>query len=160
VFEHRVTKYDPAHRDRRGAYTREEWTSVSYIGLSFSNVILTEAEYQRVEAAYASAAIAFMREAGVESLAVVGLENHKGISIPFGEGSTLDLDDTVRVLQQVLRAEFWCRLESAGGFIHLGYDYYMYIGVGQRCPEAEMFACHLGLFVEAFGSPYREELPA
>jgi hypothetical protein len=76
VFEFRVTKYDPAHRTRRGAYTRDEWTSVSDIGRAFSGVVLTEAEYRRVEDAYTTAGVAYLREAGLPSLAVAGLENH------------------------------------------------------------------------------------
>ena len=57
MLEFRVTKYDPAHRDARGVFTREEWTSVSDIGRRFEAGVLGEAEYRRVEGAYATAAI-------------------------------------------------------------------------------------------------------
>jgi hypothetical protein len=86
VFEFRVTKYDPAHRDARGAYTRDEWTAVSDIGRAFGGVVLTEPEYRRVEDAYVTAAVAFLREAEVPSLAVAGLENHAAVPLPFAEG--------------------------------------------------------------------------
>ena len=76
VFEFRVTKYDPVYRDREGVYMRDEWTSVGDIGRAFGSSVLTESEYRRVEAAYVTAAVAFLREAGVLSLAVAGLENH------------------------------------------------------------------------------------
>jgi hypothetical protein len=156
VFEFRVTKYDPAHRDAGGAYTRDEWTAVSDVGRAFAGVVLTEVEYQRVEDAYATAAVAFMREAGVLSLTVSGLENPAGLPLPFADGAVLDLCNAVVVIRRVLRGEFWCRLEGEGGFVHLGYDYYMYVGVPQRCPGAEVLAGQLGLFVEPFRSPYRE----
>jgi nucleoside-triphosphatase len=52
VFEYRVTKYDPAFRDRAGRYLREEWTSVGDIGRSFGGVVLTREEYRRVEVAH------------------------------------------------------------------------------------------------------------
>jgi len=96
-----------------------------------------------------------MRAAGVPSLAVSGLENHAGLPLPFADESLLDLSDAAVVIRRVLRGEFWCRLEGEGGFVHLGYDYYMYVGVAQRCLGAEALARQLGLFVEPFRSPYR-----
>jgi hypothetical protein len=157
VFEFRVTKYDPAHRDRRGAYTRDEWTSVGDIGQPFGGVVLTEAEYRRVEDAYATAAVAFLREAGVPSLAVAGLENHASVPLPFAEGSSLTLVEVSEVVRRLLREEFWCRLEGAGAYVHVGWDYYMYVGMLRRCPSAEASARELGLFVEPFRSPYRDQ---
>jgi hypothetical protein len=160
VFEFRVTKYDPAHRDRRGAYTRDEWTSVSDIGRSFAGVVLTETEYQRVEDAYATAAVGFLRESGVPSLVVTGSENHAGVPLPFADGSPLGLAEVGEVVRRLLRAEFWCRLEGAGAFVHIGYDYYMYVGVPWPCPSAETLARQHGLFVEPFRSPYSEQRQA
>jgi hypothetical protein len=154
VFEFRVTKYDPAFRDNGGAYTRNEWTSIGDIGRAFSGEVLTEAEYQRVEDAYTVVVIAFLQEAGVTSLKVVGLENHSAIPLSFGEGSILDAVEAGIVLRRVLREEFWCRLERPNAFIHLGYDYYMYVGVPSACPTSEALARRLGLFVEPFRSPY------
>jgi hypothetical protein len=160
LFEFRVTKFDPAHRDRCGAYTRDEWTSVSDIGRVFAGVVLTEAEYWRVEDAYATAAVTFLREAGVPSLAVAGLENHAAVPLPFAEGSPLGLGEVDDVVRRVLREEFWCRLEGAEAFVHLGYDYNMYVGVPRRCPGAEALVLQLGLFVEPFRSPYNEQRQA
>ncbi|AWM35889.1 hypothetical protein GobsT_63800 [Gemmata obscuriglobus] len=156
MFEFRVTKYDPAHRDSRGAYTRDEWIAVSDIGQAFGGVVLTEAEYRRVEDAYVAAAIAFLREAGVEALSVAGLENHARVPLPFADGSSLGLAEAGGVVRRLLRAEFWCRLEGAGAFVHVGYDYYMYVGVPVACPGAVADARQLGLFPEPFRSPYHE----
>ena len=104
MFTFRVTKYDPAHRDRCGAYTRDDWISAGDIGRTFAGVVLTEAEYRRVENAYATAAVAFLREAGVPSLAVAGLENHATVPLPFAEGSPLGPGEVDGVVQRVLRA--------------------------------------------------------
>jgi hypothetical protein len=158
MFEFRVTKYDPACRDARGTYTRDEWTSVSDIGRAFSGVFLTAGDYQRVEDAYVTVAVAFLREAGVTSLAVDGLENHGDVPLPFTEGVALGLSDAGAVIRRVLREELWCRLKADGGFVHLGYDYSMYVGVQRPCPVAEALARQLGLFVEPFVSPYGEEI--
>jgi hypothetical protein len=156
LFEFRVTKYDPAHRDRHGIYTRDEWTGVSDIGRAFGGVVLTEPEYRRVEDAYATTAVAFLREASVETLAVAGLENDTAVPLLFAEGSLLGLAEVEHAVQRMLRAEFWCRLEGAGAFVHVGYDYYMYVGVPVACPDAAALARQFGLFTEPFPSPYRE----
>jgi hypothetical protein len=154
MFEFRVTKYDPAHRDRLGVYTRDEWISAGDIGRAFGGVVLTQAEYLRVEDAYVVAAVAFQQEAGVPGLAVAGLENYAGLPLPFAEGSVLRLTEVGEVVRRVLRDEFWCRLEAVEAFVHMGYDYYMYVGVPRPCPEAETLARSLGLFVEPFQSPH------
>lgn len=155
MFEYRVTKYDPDLRDGV-AYLRDEWTSFSDIGQSFNGVVHTESEYQRVEDAYATAAVAFLREAGVVSLSVCGLENHNTIPLTIREGSALSLAQIGRVVRRILREHFWCRLEGVRAFVHIGWDYYMYIGVPVLCPGAISLARQLGLFPESFRSPYRE----
>ena len=152
--EYRVTKYNPAFRRGSGAYARDEWISFNDIGRSFGGVVLTRAEYQRVEDAYVAAAMAFLQEAAVPRLTVRGLENIRGRSVPFGEGDALTTEQAGDVLRRVLRDEFWCRLEAADAFIHVGWDYYMYLGVPRACPAARRRAEELGLYVEDFPSPY------
>lgn len=157
MFEFRVTKYDPVYRDRHGAYSRDEWTSVRDIGRAFAGVILTKPEYQRVEDAYVETAVAFLREARVSTLTVAGLENHAAAPLSFADGSPLELAEVGDVMRRVLREEFWCRLEGAGAFVHIGYDFYMYIALPGPCPVAVALARKLGLFVEPFRSPYGEQ---
>jgi hypothetical protein len=155
MFEYRVTKYDPAVRHSGGTYT--EWTSVSDIGRVFGGTPLTRAEYQRVESAYITSALAFLRESGVASLSIRGLENHGTALLAFGNGDILSLEQVEAILPQVLREEFWCKLEGPDSFIHVGYDYYMYVGVPLACPKSEHLAASLGLFPEPFPSPYDGE---
>ena len=118
--------------------------------------VLTEGEYLRVEQAYIDSATAFLREGGIDSLTVEGIENHKGLTLEFGEGSSLSLEAIADVIRQMLREELWCRLENEGGFVHIGWDYYMYIGVPRRCPKAELLAEGMGLYAELFSSPYKK----
>ena len=160
MLEFRVTKYNPAHRNGQGAYERNEWTAASDIGQAFGGVVLTEPEYQRVEDAYITAAVAFLREAGIEALSVAGLENSAGLPLAIADGSSLRLVEVGEVLRRLLREEFWCRLECARAFVHVGYDYYMYIGVPVACSGAIALARQLGLFPESFQSPYREQMLA
>ena len=160
MFEYRVTKYAPALRDASGVYAREEWTAFSDIGRSLGGVVLNREEYLRVEDAYVASALAFLREAGVRTLTARDLQNPGGVPVAPVEGGVLFLGQVGEVLRGLLREDFWCRLEGPGAFIHIGWDYYMYIGVPQACPQAEQMVRRLGLFVEPFDSPYRERRDA
>jgi hypothetical protein len=151
---YRVTKYDPARRDVSGAYPTDDWTSHSEIGQSFGGDTLTEGRYVAVESAYIESAAAFLKEAGVRELEVVGLDNAGARSPP--EGAVIPVERVPVVLRSLLREEYWCKLESKSAFIHVGWDYYMYIGVLKPCPLAESIAQSRGLFVEQFRSPYAE----
>jgi hypothetical protein len=156
MIEYRVTKYNPAMRDARGAYIADEWTSVTDVGREFGGKVLTDEEYQLVEQAYITSAFAFLREGGLSSLKIKGLEKHKRIALTFREDSVVPVDEVGDLIRQILREQFWCRLEAPGGFVHFGWDYYMYIGVPHRCPTAEQLAEKLGLYAEEFASPYKE----
>jgi len=121
MIQYRITKYNPASRDTRGAFLSDEWTSLRDIGRAFTGGILTEDEYRRVEQAYISSAIAFLKEGGLSSLTVEGLENNNGVALGFREGSILTLQQVGDPIGQMLREEFWCRLEDKGGFVHIGW---------------------------------------
>jgi len=157
VNEYRVTKYNSEFRDPTGACKRDDWISVKDIGRSFAGVVLTREEYDRVEHAYVSAALTFLREASLTSMTVEGLENAKRQRLAFREGSVLPLEQLGDVIGRVLREEFWCRLQGVDAFIHVGWDYYMYVGVPHPCPRAQAQAVELGLYVEDFISPYRAQ---
>ena len=80
-----------------------------------------------------------------------------GAVIP--EGTPLRSDEAaqklIEALKSLLREEFWCRLEGEhGSYIHVGWDYYLYVGV-PCVPSASIEAAQAdGLFVESFESPY------
>ena len=152
----RVTKYDPRFRDPSGAYVREDWTAVSDIGRSFRGVTLTREEYERVETAYVSTAVAMLAETGVGRLTVTGLEHHDNAAGPVDEKSVIPLSRVAEVARSVLREQYWCRLESPEAFLHFGCDYYMYVGVPEVPSQALAEAVERGLFVEEFESPYLE----
>lgn len=155
--EYRVTKYDPALRGPNGEYKGDDWIMFSEIGQSFRGVVLTEQEYKRVEIAYVKVALALLSESGIAELRAVGLENSRKHQLEFAEGSLLTPEKLSDVFGRILRNEFWCHFQADHGFVHFGWDYYMYIGVPRRCPAAEQTASELGLYVEEFTSPYHEE---
>ena len=138
------------------AYTLDDWIMFSDIGLSFDGVVLTHDEAKRVEDAYVAVAVSYLREAGVPSVTVAGLENSCGVSLSFGDGSELSLQQVGEVIPRMLREEFLCRLEGPMAFVHIGWDYYMYVGVSKACIASELMASRVGLFVETFRSPYRD----
>ena len=106
VFEYRVTKYNPAFRESSGAYTQDEWTSVSDIGGFFDGIILTTEDYHRVENAYVAAACSFLRESGRSmSLAIVGLEYHGEEPIEYTDGAHLRLEIDAFLLARHLHLE-------------------------------------------------------
>ena len=72
----RVTKYDPALRDERGAFTGDDWTSVSDVGGTFGGKLLTLHRYLDVEAQHLQVVAAFLDEAGVEAMHVRGPESY------------------------------------------------------------------------------------
>jgi hypothetical protein len=158
MHEYRVTKYDPSHRDDSGAYLRDEWTSFADVGRSFGGIPLTLNEYERIEAAYVRAAEQYLAESSTGTLSVHQLEDTRRLAPAFiTEGASLPLEQVGGVLRGLLREEYWCRIQAdSGAFIHVGWDYYMYIGVPYECPASQRAAEALGLFVEEFDSPYGE----
>jgi len=154
-IEYRITKYNPLLRDDRGAYKESVWTTIRDVGKVYGEKLLTFEEYTRVEDAYVNSALAFLRESQITELRVNSLENTKDISLGFGEGSVLSLDEVGKMIPRLLREDVWCKLEDKNGFIHIGWDFYMYIGVPDRCELAEEIAVSLGLFPEQYESPYK-----
>jgi len=155
VFEYRITKYDPT--ERREGWPRAQWTAFSDIGSSFDGVLLTGAAYEAVEACYIEAALSFLREAGAACLTVRGFECGAGVPCRYGEGDVLALEQAAQLMAMVLREECWCRLEDSRGFVHFGWDYYMYVGVASACPGSARRAARAGLFVEAMRSPHHPQ---
>lgn len=150
--QYRVTKYDPAFRTAVGAYTRDEWTAFSDVGTAVSL-----AEYERVEAAYLDTAVQFFTEQAIASLTIVSLENPAEVVLPtveLVEGTAVGLADLTAVVRGILRERYWAKLEGHDAFLHVGWDYYMYIGVPARPTQAIALAEARGLFVEDCPSPY------
>lgn len=155
MYQYRVTKYNPKFRSLSGAYTKAEWTSISDVGKTIAGHLVTQAEYALVESAYVASALDFLDEAGVSSLAICGLENHRSYPVAFSEGMQLGGETLAIAFQDVLRENYWCRFERATeAFVHFGYDYYMYLGTGKLCAPAIERAHRRGLFVEEYESPY------
>src|SRR5258708_35225668 len=111
--EYRVTKYDPAFRDQSGGYTKAEWISFTQIGQTFSGILLTSEEYEHVEEAYVQAALSFLRESGLFSMRVAGLENPRKQPLDFHNESVLPLDRLGGIIRRILADERCIRLDGS-----------------------------------------------
>ena len=155
--QYRITKYDPAKRDEKGAYLLDEWTAFSDIGKEFAGVCLEEAEYLKAESAYLGAVESFLKEARLSGLFLKGLERGRTKRLPsfLEEGQLLSVKQCVAFARLALRERAWGRLVIPGrAYVHFGWDYYMYIGLPVVCPSSIEAAENSGLFVEPFRSPY------
>jgi hypothetical protein len=163
TFQYKVTKYDPSYYGGPGgAYTKDEWTSISDIGESFDGVVLTQDEYERVESLYLEAVRIGAEASGVERLQVVGLELYDEPGPGLVDEQWYAFDEAVEICRGLLRESgYWCRLENDDQFyVHVGYDYYMYVGanVDLRPHWAALEAA--GLFIEeGYPSPYADAEP-
>jgi hypothetical protein len=154
MLSFRVTKYDPALRDVTGGYLRDEWTAYSDVGRVFNGEVLSRENYLEVEDAYVDVALSMLRKASIAALRVDGLERRGTESIALVEGQVLVIDEIGLVVRSMLREELWCRLEGADSFVHVGYDYYMYVAVPVLDNVLISEAARHGIFVEPYESPY------
>jgi hypothetical protein len=159
MYEYRITKYDPRKRDTEGRYLAEEWTMYSQVGHEIAGCVLTIEEYSRIEAAYVKAAMNILAECGVDALTICGLENsamRRIDSFELREGARISGDSLHEALKGLLREEFWFRLEGErGSYVHVGWDYYLYIGVPCEPLTSIEAARAKGLFVAPLESPYK-----
>lgn len=150
--EYRITKYNPEKRNELGHYLdRNEWTEFSDVGKS-----VTLKEYELVEAAYISTAIDLVSHSELSGLSIKSLEDYQN-KCSYKDGDFIPLIDLEGVVRSLLRGEFWCMLESDSAFIHIGYDYYMYIGAQSASLNEIARVKDRGLYVEEFVSPYHPE---
>lgn len=161
-YVYRVTKYNPADRDRHGSYVGAE-SAVS--------------DHGPVEAAYLQAVIDFAEATGVDRVAIrepqIGGFAHFGLEpridgfglaglFPadldgFHDGAIVPIAVALELVRAMLRDNgAWCRLEVEGVFtVHVGWDQYLYIGSSQHCEAALARTRSLGLFPERLdASPY------
>lgn len=160
MIQYRVTKYGPQYRDASGRFNRNEWIMYSQIGESFDEGVLTEPRYLAMESTYIDAAVSFLTESGIDSLAIVSLENASNYhcsDLAITESQLCSIREIESISRLILRQHIWCKLIWDTAFLHFGWDYYSYIGVPEACPNAIHAATKSGLFVQKFNSPHRNK---
>ena len=154
MYHYRVTKYDPERRSPDGKFLDEDWTSYSDVGSSFGGLELDEGTYRRTESFYARSAREFLEESGCSELRIVALENHGDFQSSLNLQAPLSGNDIEQAVAEVLRELWWAKFEADNGYIHIGWDFYMYVGVATECPVSIARAKARGLYVEPYESPY------
>ncbi len=169
----RVTKYDPALRDRAGRYTRDEWTSSSDVGRVFRGRAVSLAEYLEVESRYVAAALRFLPPEAAH-LRVVSLEDKRRRQmleqadprliepvfrrLELREDQALPRAQLPTVITMILRELLWCRLALHGRVeLEFGYDYYMYVHAAHDVSSAIQATEASGLFCESMRPRVRPE---
>lgn len=152
--QYRVTKYDPIFRDENGVYTKDEWTDFSDIGKTFSGVVLTAEEYERVESNYIRMCVEVWERQGRPTLHLKDVEKK---SFCFLLSRTIkDSAHLSAIIRKILRNQLWARVVGQDFFLHFGYDCYMYIGTLLEASTIEKLASAHDLFSEERESPYLE----
>lgn len=165
----RITKYNPKYRDENGSYAKDEWTSLYDIGKQYQGETFTIEQYLETEEKYISAILKIMNSAKVPYLQVRKLykwehsfkflEHYTGrmqnVYNMVKNGDVFKNDELQDLCKLVLRENIGCQLwyESLM-YVHFGYDYYMYIGIGRKCSDTLKWINSSGLFVEQYESPY------
>lgn len=158
MYEYRITKYNPKYRNVKGVFEREEWISYSDIGQVFNGTKLTANEYVAKEEKYISGILLMMACENVKTMFLKNVEiNSCDFEATFGvrEGAALDVSEIPALCRLILREHIWAKLESERMFVHFGYDFYMYIGVANKCDDVLAKISDLGLYVEEYRSPYK-----
>ena len=164
----RITKYNPQYRNRKGIYTKHDWTDISDVGNTFSGQVLTLDTYLKTENAYIATMNHFWQAANFPALKISSLETYSSEDLvdptlaptyeKYAHSSktqVISSEDMEGIGRLMLRGLLWGKLEAPNVFhIHFGYDLYLYIGSVCDCPQAIAKATQLGLYVETLLSPY------
>jgi small subunit ribosomal protein S1 len=112
--------------------------------------------YLEVEARHLRVVAAFLEESVVDAVRVRDAEPYNEARWWPTEGEVPSRVETIDVVRELLRERGFCRLEADRGlYIHVGYDYYLYVGGDVACERTLDVARKAGLFVDAdFVSPY------
>ena len=171
-FRWRITKYNPAFRNKKGHYLPDDWTFFAQVGETIDGKLLTFQGYLHAENTYVDAMMRFLTGVGIAELIVTNYVS-PALSLTHVDESKLQ-DITLRptdiwsgkaiggseleeVIRLILREVTWCKLEKPSSFyLHFGWDYYMYVGSAFRPEQAIKDIQGMGLFVEECTSPYLE----
>jgi hypothetical protein len=177
MFDYRITKYDPRLRNELGYFSDlPDWTSNADIGKTFNGAILNTSEYLLKESLYIAAIERIFELCRVDSFTVSSAKRSPSVAhirdrelraataslmrrfLPrWGEPRAAN--DVGVIASLILRECMWARLVFDGGFIHFGYDFYMYARAPIDCFKLgarPFIEWRPGLYIEPFLSPYIE----
>lgn len=162
----RITKYNPIFRNPDGLYIKEDWSTIWEIGKTFNGRKITIEDYLNLENDYANTALDLLSSAGLDRLRVKELsktfDTIPHLSTPIIEkpiklieNNWLDVNDIEKVIKMMLREAVHCKLVYPYKFyVHIGWDFYMYIGANLDKTRAENIVTNHSLYLEDSESPY------
>lgn len=164
---YRLSKYNPNYR-LNGAYTHDEWTSVSDIGGTFETGRFTGLQYIETEAQYVLCLEALVGERNQSEFLIRDYERSGMLPLFTAVRLTLALrsglyffrglkwrnnqvvegSDVASFLVDCLRERCWGKLCSEGITVYFGYDYYSYVDTDLSPEEVKEIAHRHELFCE------------
>ena len=153
--EYRICKYNPRFRVN-GVYIKDEWTSVSDIGKTFEDGVLTEKECRKTVNGYVTCLMAIFQHSikkNGNELKINGLERWSK-RVLWKEGQIITADNLEQLIRDCLNEKCWCRIENEDSFIHFGYELYVYVGCDLDSKTVMEIAQNNGLFADVKKSPY------
>ena len=156
IYEYRISKYDLSKRVN-GAFIGDDWISISDIGKTFNNELLTHEKYMQSEESYLNVIKQVCKQTSIDKVTISKLEDRKKKCKYKNKSVVKTIDDIIDISRNCLREQYWCRLDNRKKpfFIHFGYDYYMYIGTSLDYCSMKKITDDCGLFLEAKESPYK-----
>lgn len=163
-FSYRVTKYDPAFRNEKGWYLKDDWTAYSDINREYNKETLTLDKYLEVENQYMQAIIQFMKCNKVTAFQVTRItRNFDPAEDPNSSQDMINIYKNIKnrsfvseeelknVCKLILRRYLWCLLRNDKNMeVRFSHDYYMFIVSKSMCKKAISNIEKSGLFVEKY----------
>ena len=118
----RISKYE----ENTNVHT-EEWTSISDIGKRYGNNVLTYDEYLLIENHYLTCIDEIMTAANQATFRIENLEKYS--KVQWKNNQLIDVSNMIRFVRDCLREKCWARLIGENSYVHIGYDFYIYVGV-------------------------------
>lgn len=178
-MNYRVTKYNPAYRNEKGWYMRDEWTDYS---VAVKTGMKSEYdEYKRVEDLYIRYLHIGLQSAADKTFTINWLERYKNgikkhinhlqdcnkeLLFKIRDNYKCSIAEVEDIARFILRMLVWCTFDSMSSYVDFGYDYYMFVGGVYYDDKTIKDAALEGIYIEQMDSPmlyrcdieYRNEL--
>lgn len=162
--EFRISKYNPSFRGSRGKYlNQDEWTSICDVGKK-----INIDAFLKVESNYIEVIDSILEKSGCSEFSISELEDYRQNitgnnyagdvfelkNLPAKTGMSFDKENVLLLIRMALRELAWFKIQIlGGGFIHSGYEMYIYIGL-ENPVDLNSLSKNEDIFIENFKSPY------
>jgi len=138
-----VSKYNPKDKCNNNFNPGLEWSSISDVGKTYSNRVLTISEYLKIENDYITTINCFIENLGIDQLKIINIEKYKLNRNQFSiyddlliilhsnivKGQYLKRSEISTISRLALREDLWCILynQNPRFILEFGYDFYVFI---------------------------------